>query len=829
MTMKKWFYTLWGLLLFSASAFASSSDPQLYSDAVANKTDLSIAYLSSVFGTVSGVLNGTSGQMLGKLMYQFNQGMLVVAGCWLGFSVLSMVFKATLNGSFMQQDNKVPMILLRVALGFGLLIPNPSTGYTVLQGIIMQVTVQSVKLANQVWEYGLDYMSAGGALWSRPVAQTGSATPSEIISQSDRNAILGDQNTVDVSNFSSLGMIQKIMSMEACMVQSSIDYENKNSDSDGVSSTANFSVYEDDDNFRFTFPGGTGSDNNSQCGLVRWDVVASKTLNCQVPQNGTPTDDNSGCGFSRLALREAIFELLPAVKKYVCIKNNSSAASACNGIDPSTVDPSYMSDAMMAAMLNYKNLIDPLVRSDALSSAGNPMDLHGPNGEVQSAATPNPLNFIKQAKIEGWMTAGRYYWDLLRVEGSYDRVMTDAKYRNYIPYYNGEPDTSGLDKSTPKDLMADTIGDNGFIAKVNSDVHAFTGAASSGNAARSMSASFSGGLKWLLLILGPIFAELVGLMMAFSTNVGPLGLGPEPILWLHNIGMYCISLGGNIWLGIGFALFPIFSIMGACSAISPIKDAMKSVLDWMQPFFLIAAAGFFAVGVSLGFYIPLYPYMLFTFGVIGWIVSVIEAMVAAPVIALGITHTEGGHDFLGRSAQGLMLLVGLFLRPVLMLIGLFAGMILCQVSLSIVLYTFSGFASDIFYIAQPISGAPGGDVLIRGVTIAMSNVAANGDGAWVMHLILPLMVFPLFLMIFTMLVYTVTTNCFSLTYQLPNYILSWIGGPQPHTLDAASMAGEVKQGIGSVAGKASDALSRSVKKKGDTKLSAPANPDGNVN
>ena len=71
----------------------------------------------------------------------------------------------------MQQDNKVPMILLRIALGFGLLIPNPSTGYTLLQGIVMQVTVQGVKLADQIWEYGLDYMNQGGALWSRPVEQ----------------------------------------------------------------------------------------------------------------------------------------------------------------------------------------------------------------------------------------------------------------------------------------------------------------------------------------------------------------------------------------------------------------------------------------------------------------------------------------------------------------------------------------------------------------------------------------------------------------------------------------------------------------------------------
>ncbi len=231
--MKKWLLPILLLLmLFSGAALADAAHPTITSVAVDNKTDLSIAYLSSVFGSVSGVLNGTSGQMFGKLMYQFNQGLLVVAGCWLGFTVLTMVFKSAISGSFMQQDNKVPLVLLRVAFGFGLLIPNPSTGYTLLQGIVMQVVVQGVKLADQVWDYGLDYMNSGGSLWSQPAKKPGSTdstngdTPGGLISGSDSNAILGSRGEAgNLSNFEKLGMIQKVMAMEACMVQSSIDWK----------------------------------------------------------------------------------------------------------------------------------------------------------------------------------------------------------------------------------------------------------------------------------------------------------------------------------------------------------------------------------------------------------------------------------------------------------------------------------------------------------------------------------------------------------------------------------------------------------------------------
>ena len=110
----------------------------------------------------------------------------------------------------------------------------------------------------------------------------------------------------------------------------------------------------------------------------------------------------------------------------------------------------------------------------------------------------------------------------------------------------------------------------------------------------------------------------------------------------------------------------------------------------------------------------------------------IEAMVAAPLVALGITHPDG-HDFVGKSTHAVMMLVGLFLRPVLMLIGLFASMILCQVSLSIILYTFSGFVTDLFYLIHPITGQTTGDPVLQSSGKAIFNVLSEGRGVWFWH------------------------------------------------------------------------------------------------
>jgi defect-in-organelle-trafficking protein DotA len=822
--MKNYPKTLWAglglfLLLFAGTALATTN-PGIVSDAVTNKTDISIAYLSSVFGTVSGVLTGTSGQMLGKLIYQFNQGMLVVAGLWLAFSVLQICFRSGMSGSFMQQQEgkSAPLIFLRVALGFGLLIPNPSTGYTLLQGIVMQVTVQGVKLADQVWEYGLDYLNAGGALWSRPVQQKSESDnlrrSDALMSNDDVNKILGDESKTDVTvpaYFSqNLSMVQKIMAMEACMVRSSIEFsrsDNSSNDNDTSSvATPNFplNVQENLNNYSFEFPGGYqtgyGSKGNTTCGAVFWNQLEGKALSdCQPGDNSGSTTQ---CEFSHLALKEVVTDLLPVVHKWVCATAaNADQASECNGVDTDVSQVTYIADAMMSATINYKNLIDPVVRKDSISDSS------------QAGA----MKFYDQARKDGWMTAGRYYWDMLQLEDAYDKAMTNNQSYsgftpgNYQPPSDKPPYPQALDSANR--LMSYTLGSQG-IPLAKSYMSGFTDASQAGTAVLASNKSAAGATSGLGLplaaamialkfipgvgtVLASIISDFIQIILSFSqystTALG--GLGAEPISWMHKLGLKLISFGFNIWIGIAVVLLPAGIVLNTCGAVNPGGQTFKTFLDWLQPLLLAGAAGFIAIGFSIGFYIPLYPYMLFTFGVIGWIIAVIEAMVAAPLVALGITHPEG-HDFLGRAQQAMMLLISLFLRPVLMLIGLFAGMILCQVSLSIVLYTFSGFCADIFYIASPIKGQGlQGDLVLQSAGAVMGRTFIEGGGTGLGKIITSLLVFPLFLAVFTMMVYTTTVTCFSLIHQLADYILAWIGGPQSHGANAQTMLDQVKQGM----------------------------------
>ena len=85
----------------------------------------------------------------------------------------------------------------------------------------------------------------------------------------------------------------------------------------------------------------------------------------------------------------------------------------------------------------------------------------------------------------------------------------------------------------------------------------------------------------------------------------------------------------------------------------------------------------FPIGFLMAILIPIYPVLIFIVGVFAWLVSVVEALFAAPIIALGLAHPDG-HDFFGKSTDAVLLILSSALRPILMVLGVFLSVILLQ-------------------------------------------------------------------------------------------------------------------------------------------------------
>ena len=183
--------------------------------------------------------------------------------------------------------------------------------------------------------------------------------------------------------------------------------------------------------------------------------------------------------------------------------------------------------------------------------------------------------------------------------------------------------------------------------------------------------------------------------------------------------------------------------------------------------------------IMLGFYLGIYlaniPAITYVFAGIGYFIIVIEAMVAAPIVAMGLAHPEG-HDLLGKAEQSIMLYFSVFLRPVGMVFGLIFAIQLLIPAFDFLNYVFIALIGDFFAFL---------------VTAGGSYAAGN---------IIPLLATAGVVFLYAYMAVTVTTNVFGQIYSLPDKLMRWIGGAMEQS-GVGQMVSEVKSQTGAAAEK----------------------------
>ncbi len=247
---------------------------------------------------------------------------------------------------------------------------------------------------------------------------------------------------------------------------------------------------------------------------------------------------------------------------------------------------------------------------------------------------------------------------------------------------------------------------------------------------------------YYIVTMQQIFENLVSITLTAVGIVSGVKIG---------LAIANAALGGN-----AEGLF-----VGAAALVDSIFELMfkldKYALELFLPLGSAVAGLLFVQGVTLGVYLPFLAFFYYTFGVLGWTVAVIEAMVAAPLVAMGVTHPEG-HDLLGQSEQALMLLLGVFLRPICMVIGLFFAISLSHAVMNLINNGFLFVMLDFFN------------------TLNSTNANSGTIGSKV-TMICTLGLF----LVYSYVVFQVLDMCYGLIYQIPDKILRWIGGPQDNT------------------------------------------------
>ncbi|MDX2028703.1 MAG: DotA/TraY family protein [Alphaproteobacteria bacterium] len=227
--------------------------------------------------------------------------------------------------------------------------------------------------------------------------------------------------------------------------------------------------------------------------------------------------------------------------------------------------------------------------------------------------------------------------------------------------------------------------------------------------------------------------------------------GANPLAEIASIGHSCLdtaydligyalglAVGGAVVGGVGQALGPLGSAI--TGIISGLSDVAVTILGFL-------ALPFLSAGFILAFIVPMIPFLQFFFGVLAWFVSLFEAVVAVPLIALAHLNPEGD-GLPGPSAKAAYFYIfNLFVQPVLMVFGLLCGLL-------------------IFFVAASFLNS-------------MFTIAVAGTGAFSYGFVIISRIF--YTVMYAVLMYVCATHSFKIIKFLPDHAMQWMGGGNLHS------------------------------------------------
>ena len=178
----------------------------------------------------------------------------------------------------------------------------------------------------------------------------------------------------------------------------------------------------------------------------------------------------------------------------------------------------------------------------------------------------------------------------------------------------------------------------------------------------------------------------------------------DPIVALFTLGHAISGVAIGSYFGAALIIYGLTVAQGTMNSMHGLAEGAKLSMSWFMPLFQVLLIAALANGGMLAIYIPFIPFMIYLFAVMGWLITVLEAMVAGPLIAMGVTHPQG-HDLLGKSEQAMMMIISVFLRPVLITIGFFASVLMVRVGFHMFKVMFDPY-SEYFLVSSinPVMG-----------------------------------------------------------------------------------------------------------------------------
>ncbi len=706
------FFTI--LLFYWQNIFADNILNIFTPKPITDGTDKSILLLGQMFGGVDGVLHGYGTQVLGAMFGIYNAAVIGVGGIIILYTIVVSTMNTAHEGEYLGRKWSTMWIPLRSALGTALLIPKAS-GYSIIQIFIMWVIIQGVGAADTLWKTTLEY-----------IISTGTIMPTQITSS----------NVTSITN-----MAGQILKQNICLAGVSYFLQKHNA----IDITLRPSIPKlgsQGRTYYLDFPSDQQITTlkNRKHNAVDFTTVPNVIKGGYVcgqmtfPKNNDTTLNDAQIS----AVQQMILDTEPFADDL--IKNINSMTNS-NGI----IDQKEPENVLRNASLDYIAILDP--------------SIHRANSIIDQ----NINQRLQGSLSDGWITAGRYYQQLAGLNNSRasigNMVLTSTSF-NPSSYGDAVFGSNSIwvAINTVMSMITDGITRNATnlvsqIPPSNLAVHlGFPGASGMGD---------------VDTVINIFTFGMVGIAEGYWSS-GFEHDNVDPVVAVVYLGNKLINQVAWMWIEIAAFVFGITLVTSMFPCTKAISDAINTTLLWIIPLCAMLMGLLFTAGAVMAYYVPLIPYIVFLFGSLGWILGVIESMVAAPLVALGVIHPDGGHEVYGKAEPAIMLIVNIFLRPSLMIIGFIAGILLSYVGLKL---------------------------LNLGFGPAVANMARNGANGWSDGFKAIAIV-----VIYTFIVVMVINKAFTLITEIPNKVLRWIGG-QEQLGDSQAPLQEIQGAVSGTAGK----------------------------
>ena len=408
-------------------------------------------------------------------------------------------------------------------------------------------------------------------------------------------------------------------------------------------------------------------------------------------------------------------------------KNESKKSLFYNAI--ASVDDSLKSTAYEALYLDK----DEWSLYSSLSQEASFLDAEIIN---LTTVTPNLNEFddiSEGARRDGWIHAGSYYF----------KLVAGASYQLQPPNITTAYTDMSLEDefgTTGKEYQASIYARaNNYILSADKE---YTTSPSRNTSTERWT---SGGVNGLTseaataynAIFGDFFSEIALLIIDYIHHSDK-----DPIVSMGMIGSSIVLIVEGLLFAAAIGVFALQLVAGVMSCCNPLASAVDFVVGTIMPVALGLLLMTWAGGMSLAIYVPLIPYLVFTFAAFSWFFLVIEAMVAAPLVALGLVIPS--EDEIGKAATGVMLVMNIFLRPALMVVGFIIGSKLVTIAVGMLNFGFS-------YV-----------LLVQITGIGLFGAVAV-------------------ICLYSALCLAILHECFSMIYILPDKVMTWMGGQAEHS------------------------------------------------